>query len=78
VQASHAVAHGDLTVSIQADGEDEVSKLLEALSVMRGKLAQVVSGVRKGSEGIAVASAQIAQGNSDLSSRTEERTVHLI
>jgi len=73
VRASNAVANGDLTVPIVVEGQDEVSKLLEALSVMKGNLAKVVSGVRKNSEGVAVASAQIAQGNSDLSSRTEEQ-----
>jgi methyl-accepting chemotaxis protein len=73
VQASNAVAKGDLTMTIRTEGEDEVAKLLQALSAMKDNLARVVSGVRQNSEGVATASAQIAQGNSDLSSRTEEQ-----
>jgi methyl-accepting chemotaxis protein-1 (serine sensor receptor) len=73
VEASNAVAQGDLTLPIHVDGKDEVAKLLQALSAMKDNLAQVVSGVRQNSEGVATASAEIAQGNNDLSSRTEEQ-----
>jgi methyl-accepting chemotaxis protein len=73
VEASNAVARGDLTVPIRVDGEDEVAKLLQALAAMKDNLARVVAGVRQNSEGVATASAQIAQGNNDLSSRTEEQ-----
>ena len=73
VQASNAVAKGDLTMTIRTEGEDEVAKLLQALSAMKDNLARVVCGVRQNSEGVATASAQIAQGNNDLSSRTEEQ-----
>lgn len=47
------------------------SQSLGVLSVMRDKLAHVVGNVRQGSE--AVASTQIAEGNQDLSSRTEHQ-----
>ena len=73
VQASNAVAQGDLTVPIRIEGEDEVAKLLQALAAMKDNLARVVSGVRRNSECVATASVQIAQGNNDLSSRTEEQ-----
>ena len=73
VQASNAVAEGDLTMPIRTEGQDEVAKLLQALSAMKDNLARVVSGVRQNSEGVATASAQIAQGNNDLSARTEEQ-----
>jgi methyl-accepting chemotaxis protein len=73
VEASNAVAQGDLTLPIHADGKDEVARLLQALSAMRDNLARVVCGVRRNSVGVAAASAQIAQGNNDLSARTEEQ-----
>ena len=38
-----------------------------------GSLGKVVSSVRAGSESVATASAQIAQGNNDLSARTEQQ-----
>jgi methyl-accepting chemotaxis protein len=40
---------------------------------MQAALAQVVSSVRQNSESVATASAQIAQGNQDLSGRTEQQ-----
>ena len=73
VDASNAVAQGDLTHTIQVDGRDEVAQLLVSLSAMKDSLANVVGKVREGSEGVATASAQIAQGNNDLSQRTEEQ-----
>ena len=68
---SNAVAQGDLSQIIRAEGNDEVAHVLQALASMQGSLIKVVSGVRQNAEGVATASAQIAQGNNDLSSRTE-------
>ena len=73
VQISSAVAQGDLTVPINAQGRDEIAQLLGGLASMRDNLAHVVSGVRSNAEGVASASAQIASANNDLSSRTEEQ-----
>ena len=73
MDAAHAVAQGDLSHPIQAQGKDEVAQLLHALSAMQDNLGQVVSSVRQGSESVATASLQIAQGNNDLSARTEEQ-----
>ncbi|HEV8315059.1 MAG TPA: methyl-accepting chemotaxis protein [Burkholderiaceae bacterium] len=75
--ASRAVARGDLTQAIRADGDDEIARLLHDLAHMKDKLAQVVAEVRSNAESVASASAQIAQGNSDLSSRTEEQASSL-
>ena len=71
--AAERVAAGDLTINIQSDGTDETAQLLQALQSMKDSLANVVGKVREGSEGVATASAQIAQGNNDLSQRTEEQ-----
>jgi methyl-accepting chemotaxis protein-1 (serine sensor receptor) len=73
VEAANAVARGDLSFPLQAGGRNEISTLLRALGGMQHSLAGVVAGVRRNAEGVAVASAQIAQGNIDLSSRTEEQ-----
>ncbi|MBL0089898.1 MAG: Tar ligand binding domain-containing protein [Ideonella sp.] len=67
-----AVAQGDLSVRIDLKPGDATS-LLAKLSEMQGSLAAVVTHVRQNSESVATASAQIAQGNLDLSSRTEEQ-----
>ncbi len=68
----NAVAKGDLTVDIPQQPGDSTS-LMAALSEMRDSLSRVVTEVRSGSEGVATASAEIAQGNNDLSARTEQQ-----
>lgn len=64
------VAAGDLAVEVQLSAHDNASLLYEIKS-MRESFAGIVSQVRSGSEGVATASAEIAQGNNDLSARTE-------
>ena len=73
VEITHSVAQGDLSGTITADGTDEISALMRALSDMQTSLATVVTNVRSGSESVATASAQIAEGNHDLSGRTESQ-----
>jgi methyl-accepting chemotaxis protein-1 (serine sensor receptor) len=73
VAVTHAIADGDLTRSIIVQGRDEVAQLMEGLLAMRESLLLVVSNVRQSSEGVATASAEIAQGNNDLSARTESQ-----
>jgi len=73
VRAANAVAEGDLTAQIDAHGRDEITALLRALATMKESLAGVVGDVRANAEGVALASTQIAQGNLDLSGRTEEQ-----
>ncbi len=73
VQASDAIASGDMTYRVQAQGHDETARLLQSLESMRASLVTVVASVRRGSETVASASAEIAQGNQDLSARTESQ-----
>jgi methyl-accepting chemotaxis protein len=73
VAAARRVANGDLTEDIQVHGHDETAQLLHALSDMKDHLAQIVGKVRQGSEGVSAASAEIAQGNNNLSARTEQQ-----
>jgi methyl-accepting chemotaxis protein-1 (serine sensor receptor) len=73
LEVAEAVASGDLTVRVTAQGKDEAAQLLGALDHMTVRLSELVSSVRQNAEGVATASAQIAQGNQDLSSRTEQQ-----
>ncbi|HEY9094123.1 MAG TPA: methyl-accepting chemotaxis protein [Hydrogenophaga sp.] len=66
------VADGDLSQVIALRPGDTHS-VLAAMSRMQASLSGVVGMVRQNAEGVASASAQIAQGNSDLSSRTEQQ-----
>ncbi len=73
VKTLRAIAAGDLAVQFDTTGQGETGILLRTLKEMQSSLASVVSQVRRGSEGVATASAEISQGNSDLSSRTESQ-----
>ena len=77
VKVAETVAGGDLTAEIPQGGRDEPAQLLDALRLMNGALASVVSQVREGSDSIATGSAEIANGNEDLSQRTEEQASNL-
>ncbi len=75
-KAVEAVRDGDLTVELQVRSGDTTS-VMAAMKAMRDQLAKVVTDVRLGSESVATASAEIAQGNSDLSGRTEQQASSL-
>ena len=76
VKIAGAIAEGDLSVDIRTASHDNAS-LLFAMKVMRDKLVGIVSQVRSGTDTIHTASSEIAQGNLDLSSRTEEQASSL-
>ena len=73
LELARAVAAGDLSQRIEVRGNDEMGHLLAALAEMQASLVKVVTTVRQGSEGVATASAEIAQGNNDMSARTESQ-----
>ncbi|MCT9811261.1 methyl-accepting chemotaxis protein [Acidovorax sp. Be4] len=67
------IAQGDISQSITVDSKDEFGRLLSALKSMQESLVTLVSSVRQGADGVSTASAEIAQGNQDLSARTESQ-----
>ncbi len=73
VAALNAMAQGNLSTPIHAQGSDEIGQLLHSLASMQQQFGAVVAKVRQGSENVASASEQIAQGNHDLSARTESQ-----
>ncbi len=77
VTIARTVATGDLTSEITITGKDETSTLLEALKLMNESLAHIVSQVRAGTDTMTTASQEIAAGNLDLSSRTEQQASSL-
>jgi methyl-accepting chemotaxis protein len=76
-QAADAIAAGDLTQQLQASGRDEAADLLRTLARMQDSLRHLVGQVRSGVDEVQVASGEIAQGNLDLSSRTEHQASNL-
>lgn len=77
VDLASRVAEGDLTVRAQASATEETGQLLNGLSRMAARLQETMRQVLDSSNGIATASLQIAQGNADLSSRTEQQAAAL-
>ena len=73
VDVASRIAEGDLSRTIHVHSTNETGQLLMALERMQTNLASVVGQVRQGSESVATASAEIAQGNNDLSARTEQQ-----
>ncbi|SHH04363.1 methyl-accepting chemotaxis protein [Massilia sp. CF038] len=75
-EMADAIAKGELSTVIQTRSNDK-SSLLFAMETMRTSLVKIVGNVRMGTDTIATASNQIAVGNLDLSSRTEEQASSL-
>ncbi|MES2934870.1 MAG: methyl-accepting chemotaxis protein [Pseudomonadota bacterium] len=77
VNVARKVADGDLTSQMDVKGRDETSQLMHALNDMNTGLVGIVGKVRRGTDIISTASSEIAAGNLDLSSRTEEQAASL-
>jgi methyl-accepting chemotaxis protein len=77
ISVSEMIADGDLTGQIVIDSQDETGHLLKSLKEMNTGLAKIVGEVRSGADSIAIATEQIAAGNTDLSQRTEEQASSL-
>jgi methyl-accepting chemotaxis protein len=73
VRLAKRVAAGDLTATIEARSQDETGMLVQSLKDMNTSLARIVTEVRHGIDIITTASAEIASGNIDLASRTEQQ-----
>jgi len=70
-RAAERVGGGDLTVEIDRMRADEIGDVQRSLADMRDALRGVVGDVRASADGIQLASREVAQGNADLSQRTE-------
>jgi len=77
IDIAKGVANGDLTQQITVDSTNEMGELMKALSDMNNGLQQIVLQVRGGTQLINTASNEIASGNADLSSRTEQQAASL-
>ena len=77
VGVAQRLAQGDLSAAVQPAGNHETVQLLEAMALMQTSFAGIVREVKANAECVAIASAEIAQGNNDLSSRTEQQACAL-
>ncbi|MCV2422452.1 methyl-accepting chemotaxis protein [Paucibacter sp. DJ2R-2] len=76
VAAVQVIADGNLAQRLRNQSSDAQS-VMGVLAQMVDKFADAVSQVRNGTDGVATASAEIAQGNNDLSARTEQQASNL-
>jgi methyl-accepting chemotaxis protein len=75
-ELARQIASGDLTGTIDvAEGDD--ASIVSAIAYTRDTLAATVARVKSAAETIRVAAAEIATGNGDLSSRTEQQAASL-
>jgi methyl-accepting chemotaxis protein len=71
VEVARRVAQGDLRTHINTTRTDEIGLLLKSMSVMQVKLSELVHGILDTVRRIEQTSAEIGQGNEDLSARTD-------
>ncbi|WP_445001211.1 methyl-accepting chemotaxis protein [Halomonas mongoliensis] len=71
------IAAGNLAARVPLRGRDEVGRLLGALDVMRKSLGSIVGDVHAGIQVVTPAARDIAAGNNDLSTRTEQQAASL-
>ncbi|NVM76668.1 aerotaxis receptor [Duganella sp. SG902] len=76
-RAARMMAGGDLTAAIEIRRDDEVGRLLAALRQTNINLHSIIGDVRANFDEISVATGEIADGNLDLSGRTESQASSL-
>ena len=79
VSVANALAEGDLTASVTAQGHDEIAQLMTALDRMTHRLSEVIGQVRAASDNLSNASGQVnsaaqmlSQGASEQAAAVEE------
>ncbi|ALK34122.1 methyl-accepting chemotaxis protein [Burkholderia plantarii] len=71
-----AIAAGNLHIAVPLKTGD-TSSLMHSLVEMKEQLTGIVRGIKRSSESITIAAAEIAQGNTNLSQRTEQQAASL-
>ena len=72
-----AVARGDLTQKIERDYQGMFGKLKDVANRTAAQLSEIIGRIKESADTINVAAREIAAGNADLSSRTEEQASSL-
>ncbi|WP_271283414.1 methyl-accepting chemotaxis protein [Silvania hatchlandensis] len=72
------IAKGDLTSTLTSTRRDEPGLLMQAVATMNENLKSIIYDVREGVESVARSASEIAAGNMDLSSRTEQQSAAVV
>jgi methyl-accepting chemotaxis protein len=67
------IAGGDLSTRIEIRSHNQTGKLLQAMQQMNDSLLAIIGQVQQGARAIGGAASEIADGNLDLSARTEQQ-----
>ncbi|WP_280951195.1 methyl-accepting chemotaxis protein [Salinicola aestuarinus] len=71
------LAEGDLSHPVEKRGNNEIGRLFKALGQTQAHLSNTVGDVRRACTSVHDGAAEIARGNTDLSSRTEQQAASL-
>ena len=71
------IAKADLSHEVADMGRNEIGRLFSAMQQMQRSLTDIVTNVRQSSDSIHTGAREIAGGNADLSSRTEQQAASL-
>lgn len=77
VRAAKAIAAGDLSTVLVAKSRDETGVLISTFAVMQAQLTKIVTEIQSAAGAIDSAAKEVALGNTDLSSRTEQQAASL-
>jgi methyl-accepting chemotaxis protein len=77
MRVANALADGDLTQSITANYPGDFGHTSEGINTTVNTLKNLVNGIKMATESISTDAKQIAQGNADLSRRTEDQAASL-
>lgn len=78
LSVAERIASGDLSSVVSTTRRDELGQLLTAMGNMNDKLRTMIRDIREGVGHVESASAEIAAGNTDLSSRTEQQSAAVV
>ncbi|GEM_PF-54747 len=78
LRVAESIAQGDLTSTLTSTRSDEPGLLMQAVSAMNENLKKIINEVHDGVDSVARSSSEIAAGNMDLSSRTEQQSAAVV
>lgn len=78
LRLAEQIARGNLTHDLKTERRDELGLLMQSIYTMNNNLKTIIHGVREGVDSVARSSSEIASGNIDLSSRTEEQAAAVV
>ncbi|MFO3903147.1 methyl-accepting chemotaxis protein [Enterobacter hormaechei] len=78
LRVAEQIAKGDLTATLSSHRCDEPGMLMNAVATMNENLKNIIHDVRNGVDSVARSASEIAAGNMDLSSRTEQQSAAVV